>query len=359
MQTLRIELGERSYPIHIGTAIIDRAGLLLPHLAQKRVAVVTNEVVAPLYLARLKAALEGAGVEVVTVVLPDGEQHKDWITLNKVFDELLAARCERRTTILALGGGVVGDIAGLAAATYQRGVPYIQVPTTLLAQVDSSIGGKTAINHPRGKNMIGAFYQPRAVISDMDTLKTLPARELKAGLAETIKHGLVRDAQFFEWLEANIERLLALDNEALATAVLRSCQIKAAIVASDEREQGERALLNFGHTFGHAIEIAYGYGAWLHGEAVAAGMALAADLSARLGMLPRSQAERIGELLTRLGLPTSAKGLSPSRFRELMSVDKKARDGNLRFILLERIGSACIRDDVPASVLTQSLALAA
>ena len=245
MQTLRVALGERAYPIHIGSGLLNAAELFAPHLAQKRVAIVTNEIVAPLYLPRLRHTLRSAGIDTLEIILPDGEEHKNWSTLNEIFEALLAARAERKTTMIALGGGVVGDVTGFAAATYQRGVPYIQVPTTLLAQVDSSVGGKTAINHPRGKNMIGAFYQPRVVVSDMDTLKTLPARELKAGLAEVIKHGAIRDATFFDWLEHNVERLLAGDAEALGHAVLRSCEIKAAIVASDEREEGERALLNF------------------------------------------------------------------------------------------------------------------
>ena len=359
MQTFRVALGERSYPIHIGASLMERADLLVPHLPQKRVAVVSNTVVAPLYLERLKRSLEGAGVEVLTVILPDGEAHKNWTTLNQVFDRLLSARCERRTTLIALGGGVVGDITGFAAATYQRGVPYMQVPTTLLSQVDSSIGGKTAINHPLGKNMIGAFYQPRVVLSDVETLKTLPPRELRAGIAEVIKHGLIKDAPFFDWLEANMERLVAGDPEALSYAVLKSCEIKSAVVAVDEREEGERALLNYGHTFGHAIETGLGYGEWLHGEAVAAGMALAADLSARLGMLPRPDVERIVRLLDRAGLPSGINGMDAGRFRELMSVDKKARDGQLRFILLDRIGSARIRSDVAASTLGETLALAA
>jgi 3-dehydroquinate synthase len=359
MQTFRVALGERSYPIHIGSGLLARADLLLPHLAQKRAAIITNTSVGPLYLDPIKGALEGAGVEVIPVVLPDGEEHKNWATLNKVFDQLLGARCERRTTLIALGGGVVGDICGFAAATYQRGVPYVQVPTTLLAQVDSSIGGKTAINHPLGKNMIGAFYQPRVVISDMDTLRTLPERELRAGLAEVIKHGLIRDAAFFDWLEANVERLLAKDPEALAHAVLKSCEIKSAVVSVDEREEGERALLNYGHTFGHAIETGFGYGEWLHGEAVAAGMALAADLSARLGMLSSGDVGRVRAILERAGLPAGVQGMRAERFRELMSVDKKARDGQLRFILLDRIGAASIRSDVSAAALDETLALAA
>ena len=356
MQTYTVALGDRAYPIHIGVDLLTNAELILPHLAQKRVALITNEVVAPLYLDTVRGALERVGVKVVPVVLPDGEQHKRWETLNKVYDELITARCERGTTIVALGGGVIGDISGFAAATYQRGAPFIQMPTTLLAQVDSSIGGKTAINHPEGKNMIGAFYQPRVVVSDMRTLLTLPDRELKAGLAEIIKHGLIKDEVFFSWLELNIDRILAREMDALAHAVLRSCEIKGAVVVRDERELGERALLNFGHTFGHAIETGMGYGAWLHGEAVAAGMALASDLSMQLGMLEEPAIERIQKLLARAGLPVEVKGISSGRLRQLMSLDKKAKDGNLRFILLERIGAAVIRADVPAQALDRTLA---
>ena len=356
MRTLRVALGERAYPIHVGEDLLARADLLVPHLAQKRAAVVTNDIVAPLYLHRLQAALESQGVDVVSIVLPDGEQHKNWVTLNLIFDGLIAGRCERATTIIALGGGVVGDVAGFAAATYQRGVPFIQVPTTLMAQVDSSIGGKTAINHPYGKNMIGAFHQPRVVLSDMSTLRTLPERELKAGLAEVIKHGLIRDVAFFEWLEANVERLLARDADALAHAVVRSCEIKAAIVAADEREQGERALLNFGHTFGHAIETGAGYGKWLHGEAVAIGMALAADLSRRLGSLSEGDVGRVRTLLMKAGLPVAMSGIAAPRFIELMSVDKKAAERRIRFVLLERLGSAILRADVPQTEIEATLA---
>jgi 3-dehydroquinate synthase len=359
MQTLRVALGERAYPIYIGPGLLNAAELFTPHLEQKRVAIVSNDVVAPLYLARLRETLRSAGIETLEIILPDGEAHKDWSSLNQIFDALLAARAERKTTLLALGGGVVGDVAGFAAATYQRGVPYLQVPTTLLAQVDSSVGGKTAINHPRGKNMVGAFYQPRAVVSDIDTLKSLPQRELKAGLAEVIKHAVIRDARFFDWLERNVEALLAADVAALGHAVLRCCEIKAAIVARDEREEGERALLNFGHTFGHAIETGFGYGNWLHGEAVAAGMALAAELSARLGLLDRAEARRLTALLARAGLPVAVKGLDPLRFRELMSVDKKARDGRLRFIVLQGIGSAAVRAEVPEASVRQTLEAAA
>jgi len=271
MQTLSVALGERSYSIHVGTGILDRADLIAPFLAQRKVAVVTNPTVAPLYLGRVAGALAREDIEVVRIIVPDGEEHKDWRALNGIFDALLEQRCARDTTIIALGGGVIGDLAGFAAATYQRGVPFVQIPTTLLAQVDSSVGGKTAINHPLGKNMVGAFHQPRLVLADMETLKTLPQRELRSGLAEVIKHGLIRDAAFFDWLEANLDRLLARDPDALEHAVVRSIAIKAEIVGQDERERGLRVLLNFGHTFGHAIETGLGYGTWLHGEAVAAG----------------------------------------------------------------------------------------
>ena len=356
MQTYTVALGDRAYPIHIGAGLISKVELILAHLPQKRVALITNEVVAPLYMENIRSALELAGVKVVSVVLPDGEKHKSYTTLNTIYDALLASHCERGTSIIALGGGVVGDISGFAAATYQRGVPFIQVPTTLLAQVDSSIGGKTAINHPLGKNMIGAFYQPRVVISDMQTLQSLPERELKAGLAEIIKHGLIRDERFFSWIEANIERILGRDMDALAHAVLRSCEIKGALVVKDERELGERALLNFGHTFGHAIENGFGYGTWLHGEAVAAGMALASNLSAQLGMLDKAESGRICKLLKRAGLPVTVGGISPDRLRALMSLDKKAKNGKLNFILLERIGSATIRADVSTAALDRTLA---
>jgi 3-dehydroquinate synthase len=356
MQTLSVALGERSYPIHIGSDLLGRADLIVPVLARNSVAVVSNTTVAPLFMERLAGALARAGVEVVRIVVPDGEDHKDWRTLNAVFDALLEKRCGRDTTLVALGGGVIGDLAGFAAATYQRGVQYVQVPTTLLAQVDSSVGGKTAINHPLGKNMIGAFHQPRLVLADTDTLKTLPERELRSGLAEVIKHGLVRDAAFFTWLEGNIERLLARDVDALEHAVLRSVSIKAEIVAQDEREGGLRRVLNFGHTFGHAIETGLGYGAWLHGEAVAAGMAMAADLSRQLGYLSDADAQRIRSLLQRTGLPTAAKGIPPARMQQLMSVDKKVKQGRIHFVLLERLGAAMLRDDVPSAALDHTLA---
>jgi 3-dehydroquinate synthase len=355
MQTLRVELGSRAYSIFIGSGFIARPEMLVPFIRGGRVAVVTNVTVAPLYLERLAAGLTASGLDVVRIVLPDGEAYKNWETLNLVYDRLLEARCDRQTTLIALGGGVIGDLAGFAAATYQRGVPFVQVPTTLLAQVDSSVGGKTAINHPSGKNMIGAFHQPLAVYADVDTLATLPARELRAGLAEVIKHGLIGDLGFFEWLESNIGQLLARDTEALVYAVRRSCEIKAKIVALDERETGLRALLNLGHTFGHAIETAKGYGAWLHGEAVATGMVMAADLSRRLGYLSDDDVRRVIALLERTGLPVTVSGMTAPRFIELMSVDKKAAAGRTRFVLLERLGSAVINGDVPQDALQATL----
>jgi 3-dehydroquinate synthase len=355
MQTVRVAAASRGYPIHIGRGLLARADLIAGAIPQRRVAIVTNDTVAPIYLERLAAPLEAAGVACVRIVVPDGEDHKDWATLDRVIDQLLAHRCDRNTAVVALGGGVVGDLAGFAAATYQRGVPFVQVPTTLLAQVDSSVGGKTAINHPRGKNMVGAFYQPRLVLADMDTLATLPERELRAGLAEVIKHGAIRDAALFAWLEANIERLAARDAEALTHVVKRSVEIKADIVARDERETAERALLNFGHTFAHAIETGLGYGTWLHGEAVAAGMVMAAGLSVRLGMLDAPSAERLCRLIERAGLPVAGPELSTDRYLELISVDKKAEGGRPRFILLERLGSAVIRGDVGPDALRATL----
>jgi 3-dehydroquinate synthase len=355
MKTLHLDLGERSYPIYIGAGLLDRSELLLRHIAASRVAIVTNATVAPLYLSRVRAHL--ASFQPVEVVLPDGEQYKTLEVLNRVFDALLSARCDRRTTIVALGGGVIGDMAGFAAACYQRGVPFIQVPTTLLAQVDSSVGGKTGVNHPLGKNMIGAFYQPRAVIIDTDTLNTLPDRELSAGLAEVIKYGLIRDAGFFAWLESNMDRLLGRDTEALAYAIHRSCRNKAEVVAADERESGLRATLNLGHTFGHAIETGLGYGNWLHGEAIAAGMVMAADLSHRLEWLTAADVVRVEKLIQRARLPMRAPAtLAPARFLELMAVDKKVLDGRLRLVLLKRLGEAVITDDYPRAQLEATLA---
>jgi 3-dehydroquinate synthase len=331
--------------------------LILPHLVSPKVAIVTNTTVAALYLQQLAETLRAGGVEVVSIVIDDGERHKVSATLNRIYDALLERRCERRTTLIGLGGGVVGDLAGFAAATYMRGIPFIQVPTTLLAQVDSSVGGKTGINHPLGKNMIGAFYQPRLVLADTEVLASLPARELSAGVAEVIKYGLISDGAFIDWLEQNMEKLLACDRDALAHAVRRCCEIKAAVVAADERETGVRALLNFGHTFGHAIESGSGYGNWLHGEAVAAGMVMAADLSRRMGLITQADADRIVALLKRARLPVAPPGIAPALLRELMGVDKKAEGGKLRFILLDAIGAASVRADVPDALLQQVLAL--
>ena len=356
MQTLRVELGERGYAIHIGERLLSHAELILPQLELPRTAIVTNITVAALYLQQFAQSLRSAGVDVTSIVLEDGERYKDWATLNRVYDALLDGRCDRKTTLIALGGGVVGDLAGFAAATYMRGIPFIQVPTTLLAQVGSSIGGKTGINHPLGKNMIGAFYQPRLVLADTAVLATLPPRELSAGMAEVIKHGLIRDGAFYAWLEQNMEKLLGGDQDALAHAVLRCCEIKAAVVAADERETGARALLNFGHTFGHAIESGLGFGKWLHGEAVAAGMAMAADLSCRLGLIGQADVRRIVALLKRAMLPTAPPDIAPQRLLQLMGADKKTEGGKLRFVLLDAIGAASIHDDVPDGPLQQTLA---
>jgi 3-dehydroquinate synthase len=358
MQTLNVALGERSYPIHIGAGLIARAELIAERLPKKKAAIITNTVVGPLYLAPLARALEARGVDVASITLPDGEQHKDWETLNRIFDALLERRCERGTTLIALGGGVVGDLAGFAAAAYLRGVPFIQVPTTLLAQVDSAVGGKTAINHPLGKNMIGAFYQPRAVIADTDTLATLPPRELAAGLAEVIKYGLIRDPALFAWLEKNIKRLVAREAEPLAHTIERSCAIKAEIVAQDEREDGVRALLNFGHTFGHAIEAGTGYGTWLHGEAVGAGMALAARLSQKLGLMGQDEVRRVDVILAAAGLPARPPALGFDRYLELMGHDKKVEGGRIHFILLKRIGEAFVSADVSRTALAEVLGAA-
>jgi len=355
VQTLKVELGERSYPIYIGAGLLAHPELIVDRLPKKRVAIVTNATVAPLYLAPLKNALESQGVEVVAITLPDGESHKNWQVLNRIFDALIEHRCERSTALIALGGGVVGDLAGFAAAVYQRGVPYIQVPTTLLAQVDSSVGGKTAINHPLGKNMVGAFYQPLAVISDTDTLGTLPARELSAGLAEVIKYGLIRDRAFLDWLESNMPRLVRHEPEALAYAIERSCANKAQIVALDEREDGVRMLLNLGHTFGHAIEAGMGYGAWLHGEAVGAGMVLAARLSQRLDLLEDEDVRRVTALVKAAGLPAQAPDFGLERYLDLMGHDKKVEGGRIRFVLLKRLGEAFVADQVPNEALADVL----
>ena len=355
MQTLNVALGDRAYPIHIGAGLVSKPELILPHLKRKQVAIVTNTTVAPLYLEKLAQPLIAAGVSVIEIVLPDGEAYKNSDTLNLIYDALLKNRCERSTTLIALGGGVIGDLTGYAAATYLRGVPFIQIPTTLLSQVDSSVGGKTGINHPLGKNMIGAFYQPKLVLADIDTLQTLPKRELSAGLAEVIKYGLIRDADFFAWLEANIHALLRLDETKMAYAIHRSCQNKAEVVAADEHEAGERALLNLGHTFGHAIENAMGYGVWLHGEAVAAGTMLAADLSGRMGWLNDADYQRIYALLSASSLPLRAPNLGVEKYLDLMQSDKKVADGKIRLVLQQGIGKAVITSDYDAQKLKQTL----
>jgi 3-dehydroquinate synthase len=356
MKTLNVSLAERSYPIYIGEDLLSQAELLRNHIKRKEVLIVTNETIAPLYLQQVESLLEGFHSE--AVILPDGEEYKTLEVLNQVFDKLLSARFSRQVTLIALGGGVIGDMTGFAASCYQRGVPFIQIPTTLLSQVDSSVGGKTAVNHALGKNMIGAFYQPQCVIADTRTLNTLEDRQLASGIAEVIKYGLINDYVFFEWLEKNIDALKQRDPAALAYAIERSCQDKADIVAKDETEQGVRALLNLGHTFGHAIETGMGYGNWLHGEAIATGMLMAADLSARLGWISGDDVERVRALLSRAELPVSGpEGMTPHQFMDLMAVDKKVQDGVIRLILLKGIGQAVISDDYDPDKLQQTLTL--
>jgi 3-dehydroquinate synthase len=354
MNMLEVSLGERKYPIHIGSGMLRRIDLIEPRIASTRVAIVTDETVARLYLEELAALL--ARYRPVRIVLPDGEQHKTLDGMKRIFDGLITERCDRSTTLLALGGGVVGDMAGFAAACYQRGVPFIQLPTTLLAQVDSSVGGKTGVNHPMGKNMIGAFYQPRAVLIDTDTLNSLPDRELSAGIAEIIKYGLICDTDFLIWLEANMEKLVQRDSQALAFAIERSCRHKAEVVAADETESGVRATLNFGHTFGHAIEAGAGYGTWLHGEAISAGMVLASELSHRLGWLNEHEITRIKNLLARAKLPVKPPvTIATEKFLKLMAVDKKVQDGKLRLVLLRGIGNATVTSDFPPLALHETL----
>lgn len=354
MQILQVDLGERSYPIYIGADLLGRADVLAPHILGRQVAIVTNETVAPLYLERIKAAL--AGYAVTPIVLPDGEAFKNWQTLQKIFDGLLAARHDRHTTVIALGGGVIGDMAGFAAACYQRGVNFIQVPTTLLSQVDSSVGGKTGINHPFGKNMVGAFYQPQAVLIDTASLLTLPERELSAGLAEVIKYGLICDEPFLTWLEENMAALRALDQVALTAAIERSCAAKARVVGADERESGVRATLNLGHTFGHAIETELGYGVWLHGEAVAAGTVMALEMSHRLGWISAAERDRAIRLFQAAGLPVVPPAqMTPESFLEHMAVDKKVLDGRLRLVLLRHIGEAVVTGEFPREILNATL----
>ncbi|WP_372988045.1 3-dehydroquinate synthase [Marinobacter sp.] len=350
---LSVELGERSYPIIIGSGLLGNTDLS-PYVAGSQVMIVTNDTVAPLYLDKIRNSFPGKQVD--TVVLPDGEKFKDWQTLNRIFDALLEQRHSRKTTLVALGGGVIGDMAGFAAACYQRGVPFIQVPTTLLSQVDSSVGGKTGINHPLGKNMIGAFHQPQVVLIDTDTLQTLAPREVSAGLAEVIKYGLIRDTEFLAWLENNMDALVGLEAGALAEAIYRSCACKAEVVALDEREGGLRAILNLGHTFGHAIETFAGYGTWLHGEAVGTGMIMAADLSAREGMISREDYRRAVDLILRAGLPEMPpKDMAPQDFLRLMAVDKKNIDGALRLVLLRSIGDAFVTAEASRDNLAATL----
>lgn len=354
MKTLQVELGERGYPIHIGPDLLCRPELLTPHLAGQQVLIVSNEVVAPLYLDKVAESL--TDYQVRTLILPDGEAHKSLDSFNRIVSVLLEQRFSRNCALIALGGGVIGDLTGFAAACYQRGVDYIQIPTTLLAQVDSSVGGKTAVNHPLGKNMIGAFHQPRVVIADTDVLQTLPDREFAAGLAEVIKYGLIRDAVFLGWLEDNLSLLRRRGTAALAHAIERSCRNKAEVVAADERESSQRALLNLGHTFGHAIETALGYRDWLHGEAVAAGMLMAADLSQRLGWLAAGDVTRVRTLLETAGLPVAPPTqLSPAAFREHMAVDKKARDGVIFLVLLQALGKAVVTDQYTPEALQATL----
>ena len=354
MKTLKVELGDRSYPIYIGAGLLSNADLITNHINSHQVLIVSNETVAPLYLKELQKHL--AEFETKTIILPDGEQYKTLEVLNTIFDTLIANHFDRQCTLIALGGGVVGDITGFAAACYQRGVHIIQIPTTLLAQVDSSVGGKTGVNHPQGKNMIGAFYQPQCVIADTSSLDTLDDRQLAAGLAEVIKYGLIRDADFFTWLENHLSELLARSPDSLTCAIEKSCINKAEIVAEDEKESGQRALLNLGHTFGHAIETAMGYGSWLHGEAVAAGMCIAADMSQQHGWIEANDLERIKTIIAMAGLPTlPPASLFPQQLLDIMAIDKKSMHGHLRLVLLKSIGCAILTDSFKVSILENSI----
>jgi 3-dehydroquinate synthase len=353
MQTLTVELEDRSYPINIGAGLLRQHSLLQAAVPARDILLVSNTTVAPLYGPAVKSAL--ADRRVVEVILPDGEQHKSLATAARVFDVLVANRFGRDALVLALGGGVVGDLAGFVAACYQRGVDFVQVPTTLLAQVDSSVGGKTAVNHPGGKNLIGAFYQPREVLTDTEVLATLPERELQAGLAEIIKYGMICDPAFFTWLEHNMEALRRLDATALALAIYRSCQVKAQIVGRDEREQGERALLNLGHTFGHAIEAATGYVEWLHGEAVGVGLLIAARMSQRLGELSADDVARVAALLKLAGLRTEAPRIGAAKAAGFMSIDKKVKSGRVHLVLLKGLGQAYISGEYPDAALQETL----
>ena len=354
MKTLHVDLGTRSYPIHIGPALLDDPELIRPHIQGQEVMVVTNETIAPLYLEQTLSLLNG--YDVATVILPDGEQYKTLDTLNLVFDALLEKHFTRRCTLIALGGGVIGDITGFAAASYQRGVNFIQIPTTLLAQVDSSVGGKTGVNHPLGKNMIGAFHQPQCVIADTNTLNTLDDRQLSAGIAEVIKYGLINDVDFFAWLEKNMPKLLSRNADALVHAIEQSCRDKANIVAADERESGVRALLNLGHTFGHAIETGTGYGTWLHGEAVGCGMLMAAELSHQHGWITQAELDRTRTIIEQAKLPIAAPtSMNSTQFLDIMAVDKKNLEKKIRLVLLKGIGKSFISDDFDDALLTELL----
>lgn len=354
MKELIVDLGDRSYPIYIGSDLLNQSGLIKKHVSGNSVLIVSNDVVAPLYLEKTQAMLSGLRVE--TIILPDGEEHKNLQILNTIYDTLLSNKLDRNTTIIALGGGVIGDMAGFAAASYQRGVNLIQIPTTLLSQVDSSVGGKTAVNHSLGKNMIGAFYQPSAVITDTDTLSTLPDRELRSGLAEVIKYGLIQNIEFFRWLQQNMELLLKRDKKALSYAIEVSCQSKAEVVSADEKERGQRALLNLGHTFGHAIETGMGYGKWLHGEAIATGMVMAARMSFLLGWISDDDVTQIKHLITDARLPVTAPDeMTPDQFIELMSVDKKVIDGVLRLVLMKAIGHAVITSEYSKELMIETI----
>ncbi|MCW8934649.1 MAG: 3-dehydroquinate synthase [Gammaproteobacteria bacterium] len=355
MISLKVNLGERSYPICIGHNLLEQSELLTQHIPGNSALIVSNETVAPLYMDAVEKSL--SDIRFKTLILPDGEEHKNLNVLNSIYDTLLENHLDRNTTLIALGGGVIGDITGFAAATYQRGVHLVQIPTTLLSQVDSSVGGKTAVNHPIGKNMIGAFYQPRAVIADTNTLNTLEERQLSSGLAEVIKYGLIRDINFLEWLESNIGKLLDRDPAALAYAIERSCRNKAEVVAADERESGQRALLNLGHTFGHAIETGMGYGVWLHGEAIASGMVMAARLSNKLGWISENDVSRVIDILERANLPiTAPEQMSADKFIELMSLDKKVSDGVLKLVLYKSMGNAVISKDYTDAILRETIA---
>ena len=354
--TLNVDLDERSYPIYIGTGMLGQADLITRHIQGRSALIVSNDTVAPLYLAAVQQALDGKQIRYDQIILDDGEQFKTMASIETIIDLLLTNRHDRRTTVIALGGGVIGDVAGFAASIYQRGVNFIQIPTTLLSQVDSSVGGKTGVNHPLGKNMIGAFYQPQCVIADIDTFNTLPARELSAGLAEVIKYGLIHDREFFDWLEVNIDGLSNLDQDLLAQAVLVSCQNKARVVELDERESGLRAILNLGHTFGHAIETVMGYGNWLHGEAVAAGMVMAIDLSIREGLVDETVRQRAVTLLQRAGLPViPPTEITVEQYLDAMAIDKKNVDGKIKLVLLNALGDAFITDEYNHDKLLQTL----